>query len=218
MKTFDKTNVCGVFIGKWNAICCTNNTNNKILKIDGGEIESFRNSTEKKRKNILISRPYCGQGSVGHGYKTRVKPVEKYGGKISNFRDTINHRYSKAVINYAVENACGTIIVEDLKNVSKDDKTLKNWSYFDLQEKIRYKAKEKNIDVASISSKGKATKEGEEKTEYYKTIKTRCSKCDQIDENATNNKEIYSCHICNKKTAYDINISRNLVKAYQMFG
>ena len=88
---------------------------------------------------------YCGKGRRGHGYRTRVKPVMRIGDKIARFKDTINHRYSRYIVDMAVKNNCGVIQMEDLKGISKNNIFLKNWPYFDLQKKIEYKAKEKGI-------------------------------------------------------------------------
>lgn len=187
--------VCGCYIGEWNSIYCTNNQNNKVLAIDGGEVEAFRMQIEKKRINILRNRTSCGEGSIGHGYHTRIKPIEKYSDKISNFRKTINHKYSKAIVNYAIENDCGIIVIEDLNGIAEQNKLLKNWSYFDLQTKIDYKAKANQINVLSLK---------------IENIKSVCNECGAVNE-FTNENDYFICNACGEKIIIDRNASKNLI-------
>lgn len=116
-------------------------------KIDGGEIDNFRKQVEKRKKEMQRQGKYCGAGRIGHGIKTRVKPIGFAQEKISNFRNTINHKYSRYIVDFAFKNNCGTIQMEDLKGISTENTFLKNWTYYDLQQKITYKAQELGIAV-----------------------------------------------------------------------
>lgn len=196
----EKENVCSCFIGEYNAIYVSNNVNRRTLEIDGGEVEKYRLTIETKKKALLKSRTACGDASIGRGYHHRVKPVERYSEKISNFRDTTNHRYSRAIINYAKENKCGIIVIEDLKGVSERNKTLKNWSYFDLQNKLQYKAKSEGIEVVVVNGN---------------KLRNICSNCGTVLEKLEYPCNFINCQECGKSTNYDKNMSANMITEYE---
>lgn len=195
-----KENICACFIGEYNAIYASNNINETFLQIDGGEVEKYRLSVESKRRALLKSRTACGDASIGRGYHHRVKLIERYSEKISNFRDTTNHRYSRAIINYAKENRCGTIIIENLQGVSDRNKLLRNWSYFDLQSKIQYKAQSEGIDVLFIDGN------------KFRNI---CSCCGAILDKLDSYCSIINCKECGSSISYDKNMSANMIKEYE---
>lgn len=149
-RNLNKDNICIVHIGVFNAVECTTKNGDKPLYFKGGEIEDFRAKHEAKKRSLLKQRVACGGGSVGHGTKTRVEPAYIERNIINNFKDTINHRYSRAIIDYAIKNDCGTIQLEDLTGVSERLLFLKTWSYLDLQEKIKNKASVIGIEIDKV--------------------------------------------------------------------
>lgn len=164
------------------------------LIIDGGELDHIRKTTEARRISLLLQSKNCGEGRIGHGYKKRVQPTENIGDKIKRSRDTLNHKYSKALIDFAVRKNCGTIQMEELTGIAKDKVFLKDWPYYDLQQKIEYKAKEQGIDVVYINP-------------AYTS--QRCSKCGCIHEQNRNGQE-FICLECGYKTNSDFNASQNI--------
>lgn len=154
----DSNNIMGVHIGEHNAVTCAFNTGDRTLDIEGGEVKEFATQIEKRRRSIGVATrkhsKLCGDGRVGHGYRAKMRPLENIGNKVSNFRNTINHRYSRQVIDWAIQNGCGTIQLEDLTGYAKAElekyKLLRGWSYYDLMTKIEYKAKEYGIDVIKV--------------------------------------------------------------------
>ena len=158
----------------------------KTNVIDGSELIKFRQKYYNLRKEMSIASKYVGNGRVGHGYKTRMNPVDKVRDKVSNFADTINHKYSKYIVEFAEKSGCGVIQMEDLSGATANvnEKFLKEWSYYDLQQKIIYKAKEKGIEVRKISPK---------------YTSKRCNKCGNIHEdnrNCKDNQAKFKCVIC----------------------
>ena len=149
-KTLDKSNICMVHLDVDNAVVCTTTNNSKPLVIKGGEIDVFRAKHEARKQSILKQRVTCGAGSVGHGTKKRIEAAYTEHNVIKNFKDTINHRYSKCIVEYALKNNCGTIQLEDLKGISERLLFLKNWTYADLQRKIASKADDYEIEIISI--------------------------------------------------------------------
>ena len=183
---------------KWDRI------NWKECFIDGKELIHYRQQIEIRRRQLQIASKVVGEGRIGHGIKTRMKPVEKLNDKIHNFRDTYNHKVSKYIVNMAVKYDCKTIQMEDLTGFSEQqiESFLKNWSYYDLQTKIKYKAKEVGIKVILINPK---------------YTSKRCSKCGNIHEenrDCKSNQAKFKCIICGHEENADINASKNISIPY----
>src|SRR5699024_12487462 len=68
------------------------------------EIINFENQMREKKKQSQKSRKLSGTGSNGRGVKTKMKPLENLKNKISNYKDTKNHLWSKYIVDYAVSN------------------------------------------------------------------------------------------------------------------
>lgn len=187
----DKNNVMGVHIAENNAVTCTFNNSKRVLNIDGGEIVAFAAQIEKRRRSIgNASRKHselCGDGRVGHGYRAKMKPLEKIGKKVANFRNTVNHRYSRQIVTWAVQNGCGTVQIEDLTGYASNElekyKLMKNWSYYDLMTKIETKAKEYGIDVVKLP---------------YRQIQKWCVNCNSLTVEKITNDSGEVNYICPK--------------------
>ena len=149
---------------------------------------------------MSIASKYAGEGRIGHGYKTKMKPVDRIRNKVANFADTANHKYSRYIVDYAIKNHCGVIQMEDLSGatVNTTEKLLKDWSYYDLQSKIEYKAKEAGIQVIKINPK---------------YTSKRCNRCGNIhDDNrdCKNNQAKFKCTVCGHEDNADINAAKNI--------
>lgn len=188
----DKERVMGVHIGERNAVTCAVADSKRKYVINGGEVEAFAKQIEKRRRNIgQASRKHsklCSDGRTGHGYHSKMYPLKKIGQKIADFRNTTNHRYSRQIIDWAVQNNCGTIQIEDLTGYASAEleryKLLKNWSYFDLMSKIEYKAQEYGIDVKKIG---------------YAELKRYCPDCKSLTvekNDGEHGEEQYICKNC----------------------
>lgn len=192
-------NVMGIDMGIVYPVYMAFNYCKDRYKINGGEIDRFRLQIENRKKLKQEQGKYCGDGRIGHGVKTRTNPIYIDENKISNFRDTINHKYSKYVVDMAVKHNCGLIQMEDLTGISKDNTFLKNWSYFDLQTKITYKANEKGIMIKKVNPK---------------YTSQRCSKCGYIDTKNRPKEEkgqaYFKCIKCGFQCNADYNSGRNL--------
>ena len=141
----DPEKILGVDLGEALAICASSVSEYGRFIIEGGEVTSFAARLEARRRSLQRQAAYCGEGRTGHGAKTRVSDVYKAQDKIANFRDTINHRYSKALVDYAVKHLYGVIQMEDLSGIKNSEdfpKFLRHWTYYDLQSKIENKARE----------------------------------------------------------------------------
>ena len=191
----DENTIMGIDMGIVNPIYMAFNNSLHRYKVKGGEIEKARRTIEKEKNEMHHQAMYCGEGRRGHGTKTRIKAVHKKRNKVSNFRDTFNHKYSKYVVDMAMKHKCGTIQMENLKGINTDSTFLKNWTYFDLQQKIEYKAKALGIKVVYVNPK---------------YTSQRCNKCGCIDKENREDQATFHCKTCGFKTLADFNASRNI--------
>ena len=192
----DDSRVMGIDLGVVNTAYMAFNFDNYLrYSIGGDEIIQFRKRTEARRNSMLKQGKYCGKGRRGRGRKTLLKPIEKLRGKVANFRDTTNHKYSRYIVDMAVKHGAGVIQMEDLTGINGRDKFLKNWAYYDLQEKIEYKAKYAGIKVVKISPK---------------YTSQRCSNCGYIAEGNRRAQEEFNCHQCGYKANADFNAAKNI--------
>lgn len=87
----------------------------------------------------------------GNGRKRKLKSLEHYNQKEKNYVDSRLHLYSRRLIDICVKSQAGTLLLVNQSNkeeVAKEDEfLLRNWSYFGLIEKIKYKAKMVGINV-----------------------------------------------------------------------
>lgn len=194
----DPNKILGVDLGECVAIFASVYNEYGYLKIEGGEVTQFARKHEARVKSLQRQAPFCGEGRIGHGIKTRVANVYQAKDRIASFRNTINHRYSKALVEFAVKHQCGVIQMEDLTGIKEDTdypKFLRHWTYYDLQTKIKAKAKEQGITVEPIDPS---------------FTSQRCSKCGHIDRNNRKTQAEFHCTNCGFSANADYNASQNL--------
>ena len=165
------------------------------FEVSSDEISEFRKEIHARRCSLGRQTKYCAESKIGHGVHKRIEGIEKLAQRETNFRDRINHQYSKYVVDLALKYNCKTIQMEDLSGISKDSTFLKFWSYFDLQTKIEYKAKEHGIDVIKINPK---------------FTSQRCSKCGYISERNRPEQAVFQCKKCGFGLNADWNAALNI--------
>lgn len=194
----DEDKVLGVDVGVAYAIYASSYGNKGTFRIEGGEVEEYAKRREAKIKSMQNQAKQCGDGRVGHGTKTRVAPIYRAKDKVSNFRDTINHRYSRALVDYAVKNGYGTIQMEDLSGIKEDTgfpRMLRHWTYYDLQSKTEQKCKEAGVRFIKISPR---------------YTSQRCSRCGNIDRANRPDQATFLCTSCGFQSNADYNASQNI--------
>lgn len=194
----DENKIMGIDMGVVYPVYMAISDSKQRYSIEGGEIEHFRKGIQSRRNSMLRQGKYCGDGRKGHGRQTMIKPIEKLQNRVEDFKKTTNHKYSKYVIDMAVKHNCGVIQMEDLTGINAKSKFLKNWSYYDLQQKIAYKAKEKGIKVVKVKPN---------------FTSQRCSECGIIhkeNRNAKVDQAKFHCINCGFKTNADCNAARNI--------
>jgi len=146
---------------------------------------------------------------AGHGRKRKLLPTAILQERVNHAYTTLNHQMSAAVIKFALDNGCGTIQLENTKESLCEE--LRGtflgimWRYFQLQEFIKYKAKEKGIQVQMVNP------------QY---TSRRCSKCGNINEEFTRKARDrnavggysarFKCPACEYEADADYNAAKNL--------
>ena len=148
------------------------------------------------QKDVVLARG-------GHGRARKTQALDRLYGKERAWVKTYNHKISKAIIDGAIKNQCKTINLEFLKGYGKketNDFVLRNWSYFELQQFIEYKAKKNGISVTYIDP--------------YHTSQT-CSQCGHYEKGQRLNQKNFKCKSCGFEDNADYNASRNIAKSTQ---
>ncbi len=176
----DKNIAVGVDLGvSIPAYCALNNDDYKRMAIGSGkEIIDFRFSM-KNRKTKLQKSLKMAKG--GKGRNKKLKALDRLRDYEANWIKTKNHMISKQIIEFAVKNNAGTIkleLLEGFKEEHKKNLVLKNWTYFQLQEMITYKAKNAGIKVIYIDP--------------YHTSQT-CSICGNYEKGQRVSREQFVC-------------------------
>lgn len=173
-----------------------------------GDREHFLNTRmafQRRYKSLQRLRTTAG----GKGRAKKLEPLERLRQAEHNWVHTQNHLFSREVVNFAVQTRAATIHMEDLSGFGKDNDgnaderkefVLRNWSYYELQNMIAYKAAKYGIKV--------------EKIRPAFTSRT-CSCCGQLGfrEGVTFICENPECKQCGEKVHADYNAARNIANS-----
>lgn len=192
---FDEDFTMGIDMGKINVLYFAFNKGLVRGAISGEEIEAFRKKIEHRRISLLRQGKYCSGNRIGKGRKKRIKPIEVLNDKIAKFRTATNHKYANYIVQQCLKYNCGTIQLEDLQGISKEQTFLKKWTYFDLQEKIKNQANQYGIKVVKIDPS---------------YTSQRCSECGYIHKNNRQDQSTFECQQCSFKVHADYNAAKNI--------
>lgn len=196
-RELDENTVVGVDLGiAVPAVCGLNNSNVKKQFI-GSKEDFLRIRTQlqaqRKRlqKNVKIT-------NGGHGRNKKLKALDKLSNKERNFVKTYNHYVSKQVIDFALKNNAKYINMEDLSGFNTNKFILRNWSFYELQQFITYKAQRYGIEVRKVNP--------------YHTSQI-CSKCGHWEEGQRDTQDHFKCKACGYEDNADFNASKNIAKS-----
>lgn len=199
----DENVVVGVDLGLAIPAYCALNTNYFIKNPIGNKRDLlFERTKIQNQKRRLQSSLSCTSG--GHGRKKKLQKLDYHSNHEKEFVRTYNHMVSKRVVDFAVKHNAAYINLEDLSGFSEKEKNkrfiLRNWSYYQLQQQIKYKADYYGITVRFIKP-------------HY-TSQT-CSCCGNRDKNQRINQAEFICNnpkckIYGKKLNADFNAARNI--------
>lgn len=114
------------------------------------ELQSVQKKMFAMRQSYGNGTRIASENNYGKGYKKRAAKILELGKKESRFRDTFNHKISRYVVEIAKRYDCGLIELEDFSKT--ENAAFKNWSYYDLESKITYKAEEEGIKTIETAT------------------------------------------------------------------
>lgn len=190
----DENVVVGVDLGLAIPAVCGLNTNDYIRQSIGSKDDFLRIRTQLQSQRRRLQKSLSST-SGGHGIKKKLKPLEKLRDRERNFVKTYNHYVSKNVVDFAVKNKAKYINVEDLSGFDSSQFILRNWSFYELQQFITYKAAKYGIEVRKINP--------------YHTSQV-CSCCGHWEEGQRIDQAHFKCKFCGAELNADFNASRNI--------
>jgi len=85
------------------------------------------------------------------GRKRKTKALERFRDKEHNYVNQRLHVYSGKLIDFCVKHQAGTLVLLNQKKkieIAKEEAfVMRNWSYYDLITKIKYKAEKSGIEL-----------------------------------------------------------------------
>lgn len=121
------------------------------VRIQIGSKEEFlyrRLAIQASQKRVQDGVTYARSG---HGAKRKQKALYKTENLESRYVSHRLHLYSRKLIDFCIQQQAGTLILknqEDKIGIAKEHEfVLRNWSYYELQTKIKYKAEKAGIEL-----------------------------------------------------------------------
>ena len=120
------------------------------------EYFTHRLAIQDARRRLQAAAKYC---RGGHGRKRKYRCVNKLRDAENRYVSTATHTWARLLVDYAVRNGCGTIILmkpetimEEIDGKKKNayPYMLRNWSFGSLIGKIKYKADAAGIKVVEM--------------------------------------------------------------------
>lgn len=206
-RKLDEDTIVGVDLGlAVPAVCAVNNDIHDRLFI--GSYDDFARKRVQLQGQRRRLQEALKTSKGGHGRSKKLKHLEKIQLHEREFAKTYNHMVSKKIVDYAISKNAKYIKLEDLKGYSNRDRSnfcLRNWSYYELQTMIEYKAQREGIDVLYVNP-------------AYTTLD--CCVCGERGELRTRSEFICKNPDCNCKKIYkkdyihaDFNAARNIARS-----
>lgn len=208
VRELDENTVVGVDLGLINpAVCALNNNKNARLYI--GSADDFlrvRLQLQAQRKRLQKA---LSNTTGGHGRKKKLQALDRLKKREKNFTQSYNHMISRKIVDFALKHNAKYINIENLEGYtdkSENNFILRNWSYYQLQQYIQYKASMYGIDVRKVNP--------------YNTSQI-CSYCGHYEEGQLVSQSQFICKNpnCeshkkdNKFINSDFNAARNIAKS-----
>ena len=149
----DESLSVGVDLGLAIPAMCSLSSNVYMRKFIGSKDDFLRvrQKIQAQRRRLQKSLTYT---SGGHGREKKLQALDRFKDYERNWVKTYNHYVSHAVVDFAEKSRAKYINLEYLKGFGSQDKNkfiLRNWSYYELQQQIKYKAEKSNIIVRYVN-------------------------------------------------------------------
>ena len=180
-------------------------TGNKVLGIDRGIVNVAVCSNNKffngsQIKAVRAKYAYIRQKLQSKGTKSSKRLLKKLSGKERRFVKDVNHCISKEIVAMPYD----VFALEDLTSIRVQKRKgknftrkLNNWSFYQLEEFIRYKAEALGKLVVSVDPRFSSQK---------------CSRCGTVLKKNRNGSS-YRCHSCGLQLNADLNAARNIAQS-----
>lgn len=148
-KDLDENISIGVHYGFEQPIVVSDGKSTKVV----GNTEYLvakRTKIHNQRKRILAGTRYA-HGS--HGHQKKLKSLSRFKKYERNFAKTFNHQMTGAIIKFARSQQAKYVNLEIIKKENLDRYVLENWSYFEFQNMLKYKAKKDGMTVRFVELK-----------------------------------------------------------------
>ena len=197
--TLIKDRVLGVDLGvKYPAYVCLNDDTYKREHIgEALELIKQREQYQARRRRTQQQLKNVKGGKSRH---KKLKNLDRLSDCERNFAKTYNHMISKRIVEFAKKHKCEYIHLEKLTKDGFDNTILRNWSYYELQQMIEYKADRLGIKVRYVNPAF--------------TSQT-CSRCGNIDKENRQTQETFVCTKCGFKLNADHNAAINIARSVE---
>ena len=189
----------GVDLGINIPACCALSKGEPRLFL--GSRDDFLRVRTQMQARRRSAQKHVRMSKGGRGRNDKLSALDRYTEKERNFVKQYNHMISYRVVNFAISNRAGVIKLECLEGFSKEDKSnfiLRNWSYFELQTQIKYKAERYGIKVVMVDP--------------YHTSQT-CSKCGNYEKGQRISQAEFVCLSCGHTMNADYNAALNIARS-----
>ena len=139
------------------------------------------------------------------GSKSAKRHLKRISLKENRFRKDVNHCISKQIVGALPENSI--IVLEDLKKIrqrvrlnKKGRRKLHNWSFYQLEQFLTYKADAQKIKIDYTDARYTSQK---------------CSRCFHISRSNRKSQAVFKCVQCGFSLNSDLNASRNIEANYR---
>lgn len=145
-------------LGVMNPIICS--TTDKFARVwEIGTKEEFH----YRRRQIQEAVRRCQETNHytvgGKGRKRKCQALDRFHDKEKHYVDTKLHTYSRLLVDLAIKHKCSELVLMrqiEREEVAKDENqkgeplVLRNWSYYGLKDKIKYKADRVGIKLITL--------------------------------------------------------------------
>lgn len=166
-----------------------------IVVLSDGQVFSSQQVRKAKRKFLYVKRQLQAKGT-----RSAKRLLRKRSGREKRFSSNINHVISKWLVGLPYD----IFVLEDLTGIRKQKKGrkvngwLSNWTFFQLEQYLSYKAEGLGKQVVFVDARYTSQK---------------CSSCGTISKN-NRNKSQYNCASCGYCNHADCNAAINIKNNY----
>lgn len=194
--------VIGVDLGQHIPAVCAVNNNEYIREYIGNGNDFLQKRKQIQAENNRLKKQLA-YTSGSHGRKKKLKPLDRFNDYEANYARTYNHMVSKRIVDFALKQKAKYINIECLKGINTNRMILRNWSFYQLQQDIIYKAERYGIEVRKVNPC------------YTSQV---CSVCGHWEKGQRESQEVFRCKNpnCinyNKEVNADFNAARNISKS-----